>query len=357
MMFPVRLLLSPLALLYAGIIGIRNLLYRMRILTRTQFDFPIICVGNIAVGGTGKTPHIEWLIRALGSEFELGVLSRGYKRKTTGYLKASVLSTAAEIGDEPAQLVRKFPGIQLAVSESRVLGVPHLLGDAPSLQAILMDDGFQHLPIKPGLSIILTDYHNLFTSDWIMPAGTLREFRSAYKRADIIIITKCPDQLSQNEADRITRTIKPLPHQSVYFTCIRYGSLVPVFQNGIQPPATIQSVLGFSGLANNSYFAAHLQQQYPNAHTLSHADHKEYSTLLLSDIAERFRNLQADIVITTEKDAVKLQTEAGKNILGNLPVFALPIEVGFPLGNEEMLLEHVRKYIHQATPIDESLTS
>lgn len=326
-MIIVRLLLFPFTLLYGFVIAIRDLLYTSKIITRTSFDIPIVCVGNLSVGGTGKTPHIEWLIHLLQQQYHVAVLSRGYKRKTVGYVLATTESTAQTIGDEPYQIAQKFPNISVAVSENRVLGIPHLLGDAPQTQVVLMDDGFQHLPIKPGYSIILTDYANLFYEDWLMPSGTLREFRSAYKRAQCIIVTKCPATLSETEKQNIIKRIHP-QEQLVLFSAIQYDKLVQLSGPTVDVK-NIQNVLAFSGIAKQQLFLTELQKRFAKVNELSFSDHKAYDAITLNKILTQFNSLPAEssAIITTEKDAVKLNTEVAKNMLGNLPVFYLPISI------------------------------
>jgi tetraacyldisaccharide 4'-kinase len=346
-MMLVRIVLFPLTLLYGTAIWIRNLLYNTGILTRTRFDFPIICVGNIAAGGTGKTPHIEWLIQHLQEEFKLAVLSRGYKRKTVGYVLADTQSTPEMIGDEPFQLKQKHPNIHLAVSENRVLGIPALLGDQPDTQVILMDDGFQHLPIQPGYSIVLSDYRQLFYTDWLLPSGTLREFRSAYKRAQCIVVSKCPSTITESDKQAIQQRINPLPHQLVLFSSLTYGELQALYST-TAPISQGTTVLAVSGIAHNTLFIEELKHQFKSVVPLPFSDHKEYTTKELTDIVERFNHLQAThkMIVTTEKDAVKLSTPQALNILGNLPVYVLPVAVQFNRQSEELLLNSLRTYIY-----------
>jgi tetraacyldisaccharide 4'-kinase len=345
MIWLIRVIFLPLTLLYGLVIWVRNFLYRSKIITRTSFDIPIICIGNISVGGTGKTPHIEWLIRQLQSTYTLAVLSRGYKRKTTGYVLGDSLATPATIGDEPFQIAQKFPDVTVGVSENRVLGIPHLLGDAPQTQVVLMDDGFQHLPIKPGYAIILTDYHNPFYEDWLMPSGTLREFRSAYKRAQCIIVTKCPPALSSSAKEQIIRNIGA-QDKLVLFSHIVYGEPVQV----MGPPILtheIKQVLAFSGIAKKQLFIDELSSRYQQVSPLAFADHKDYTPLTLGKIANQFRALppQGSVIITTEKDAVKLNTDIAKKTLENIPVFYMPIQVQLSDTDTSLLMNKLVPFI------------
>lgn len=345
MIWLIRLLLFPFTVLYGLVILIRDFLYRSRTFTRTSFDIPIICVGNLSVGGTGKTPHIEWLIRLLQPQYKLAVLSRGYKRKTTGYVLGDALATPATIGDEPFQIAQKFRDVTVGVSENRVLGIPHLLGDAPETQVVLMDDGFQHLPIKPGYSIILTDYANPFYDDWLMPSGTLREFRSAAKRAQCIIVTKCPLTLSATEKQEIIRKIQP-KNQLVLFSHIVYAEPVQLMGTPMAS-SDIKQVLAFSGIAKTQLFIDELKSRYGNVSPLSFADHKEYNAVTFNTIIKQLSLLpeQGRVLMTTEKDAVKLNTETARGILGDTPVFYAPITIQLSDSDQNQLLNELYPFI------------
>src|ERR1700761_9847265 len=210
---PIRVLLFPFSLIYALIVIIRNWCFDKKLLSSTAFNLPIICVGNLAVGGTGKSPMVELLIRTLRSRFEVAVLSRGYKRKTRGYALANESTTALDIGDEPMQFHQKFPDIAVAVGEERIVAIPQLLHDRPETQAIILDDAFQHRSVKAGLNVLLTDCSNLFTRDWWLPSGDLRDAPSSYRRADLIIVTKCPEELSDDQRREIALELRPKAHQ------------------------------------------------------------------------------------------------------------------------------------------------
>jgi tetraacyldisaccharide 4'-kinase len=345
MIWLIRLVLFPFTFLYGLIILVRDYLYRSKIITRTSFDIPIICVGNLSVGGTGKTPHIEWLIRLLQPQYKLAVLSRGYKRKTTGYVLGDEHATPATIGDEPFQIAQKFPEITVGVSENRVFGIPHLLGDAPETQVVLMDDGFQHLPIKPGYSIILTDYANPFYDDWLMPSGTLREFRSASQRAQCIIVTKCPPSISESEKQAIIRKIQP-KNQLVLFSHIVYAEPVQLMGTPMAS-SEIKHVLAFSGIAKTQLFIDELNTRYGQVKPLSFADHKEYNAITFNTIVKQLSLLpeQGRVLMTTEKDAVKLNTETARGILGNTPVFYLPITIQLSDSDQSKLVDALTPFI------------
>jgi len=223
-----RILFYPLSLLYGTIMLCRNKLYDVGFFSSSAFNIPIISVGNLSMGGTGKTPHIEYLIRLLKPEFYIATLSRGYGRKTKDFLLADTQSTVNDIGDEPLQFKNKFPKMPVAVDEKRLRGVKRILELFPSIQSILLDDAFQHRPVKSGLSIVLTDFNKLYIDDHVVPSGTLREFPMGIKRADIIIITKCPHIPLPIERKGIVDKLKLLPHQKIFFTTICYGEFIPL---------------------------------------------------------------------------------------------------------------------------------
>lgn len=328
-----RLLLLPFSLLYAIIIFLRNLFYDSGILPSTRFDIPIISLGNLAFGGTGKTPHIEYLIRLLSPEIKTAVLSRGYRRKTTGYIFADDTATAASMGDEPFQIYNKHKHeTAVAVSENRVLGIPNLLFDAQETQVVLLDDAFQHRAVKPGLNILLSDYSRMFTNDFIAPMGNLREYRNAYKRADGIVVTKCPEQLSQTKAKEIENSIKPYPHQKVYFSFQTYGELIPVFENGITYDASNElGVLLFAGIAHISSLDEHIKSRFKEVETIHFNDHQSYGDDELKRIMYGYEHLKSSkkIIITTEKDAVKLLSPELKVKLQDLLIFFQPLKTEF----------------------------
>ena len=220
-----RILLFPLAIVYWFIILIRNKLYDTQILGSASFGLPLICVGNLSVGGTGKSPMVELLVRNLKDDFKVATLSRGYKRKTKGYALADEHSSALEIGDEPMQFKLKFPGVPVAVGEERLDAISQLLHDKPDTQCIILDDAFQHRALKAGLNILLSEYKNLFTRDFYLPTGDLRDLKSSYKRADIIVVTKCDTDLSENECNQIRDEIGLLSKQHIFFTANKYGDL------------------------------------------------------------------------------------------------------------------------------------
>jgi tetraacyldisaccharide 4'-kinase len=353
MMTLFRILVAPFTLLYGCILYIRNLCYSKGLLTETSFELPIINVGNLAFGGTGKTPHIEYLIHLLKHNYKVAVLSRGYKRKTIGYFFASNESTADQIGDEPRQIKQKFKNeIDLAVSENRVIGVPNLLFDAPETDIILLDDAFQHRAIKAGMNILLTDYNHLFTQDYLTPSGTLREYRVGYKRADIIIVTKCNAYLTESEKQKIIAEIKPLLHQKVYFSYQKFSALVHYYNNTILPIHEIKNtdLLLFSGIAKATSFENYLES---NSHAVIDAwqfgDHHDFTIEEITKLLAAFdaNSSTNKIIVSTEKDSMRLMTDEFKALLQNYPIYYLPLEIAFFENDKTNFNKQILNYVEQ----------
>jgi tetraacyldisaccharide 4'-kinase len=353
MILVLRILASPFAFLYGLILFIRNWCYGAGILPETSFELPIINVGNLAFGGTGKTPHIEYLIKLLKPTYKVAVLSRGYKRKTIGYCFATIESSTAEIGDEPRQIKQKFKDeIHLAVSENRVIGVPNLLFDAEDTDVILLDDAFQHRAIKAGLNILLTDFNNLFTSDYLTPIGTLREYRAGYKRANIIIITKCSEDLSQKEKDKIIAQIKPLANQQIFFSYQKYNDLMPYFTQSIENHANLQlsDIMIFSGIAKADSFENYLEQNSNKTLTAwRFGDHHEFTKEEIKKLLTEFDKYDSKnkILVSTEKDAMRLQTAEFEAILRNYPIYYLPLQVAFFQNDKNTFNRTILNYVEQ----------
>jgi len=325
MNFLVRLLLLPFAALYAVITDIRSWLYRKKILFSAKFDLPIICVGNLRVGGTGKTPHIEMLIRLLKDSYQIATLSRGYGRKTKGFRLADSQATAQSIGDEPMQFYEKFGGnISVAVGEERALAIPELLYLCPQTSLILLDDAFQHLAVKPSCSILLTEYAKPFYTDFVLPAGRLRERRKAAQRADLIIVTKTPPYISVQEQAHIKTQIARYARQvPVFFTKIAYGK--PYFLQHKTTAEHIQKVVLLTAIANPKYFVEAMQERYERVSVFTFADHYFFKEKDLTAIAH---TISTDTyLLCTEKDATKLKNILPKTLLPKTLV--MPIEVEF----------------------------
>ena len=348
----IRIILSPLALLYGAAIYLRNFLFDVNVLKSKSFNRAVICVGNLTVGGTGKTPHTEYLINLLKDDLNVATLSRGYKRKTKGFLMASSSSTASDIGDEPMQIQTKFSGITVAVDEQRVRGIETLLQQKPSTDVILLDDAFQHRYVRPGFSILLTDYNNLIYKDCFLPTGTLRDSFSQRKRANVVIVTKCPRDLSDGEQQKIIGKLKLQSHQQVYFTSYTYGDIEPVFgdeETAINPNSH-PNVIALAGIANPKPFFGHLKDLYTVDHTIQLPDHYHFTEKKIRAIFERISALKnrTSIVITTEKDAARIKE------FNNLPsqvkrvFFFIPIRVSFLNGKEEEFNCKIHEYARES---------
>src|SRR5574344_2316177 len=232
--------LLPLSWLYGIGVGFRNKLFELGVLKQHSYDLPIISVGNITVGGSGKTPHVEYLIRLLQGHVNIAVLSRGYKRKTHGYILADENSTMKDIGDEPFQMKKKFSGINVAVDHKRTRGIENIIHDRKDTDVILLDDAFQHRYVKPGINILLVDYHRLIIYDKLLPAGRLREPQSGKSRANIVIVTKCPSDIKPMEVRVLIKAMSLFPYQQLYFTTLNYGNLQGIFNDEVNPLTDIK---------------------------------------------------------------------------------------------------------------------
>jgi tetraacyldisaccharide 4'-kinase len=340
-----RYLLFPISLIYGAVVWLRNWLFDKNILKAAEFNFPIICVGNIAVGGTGKTPMVEYLIRLLQNDFNTATLSRGYKRKTKGFAIADNTTTALEIGDEPMQFHNKFPNITVAVGEERLVAIPQILHDKPGTNVIILDDAFQHRPVKAGLNIVLTAYNNLFTRDLIMPSGDLRDVKASMKRADIIVVTKCKTGLSAEEKKILLKEIKPLPKQTVFFTEITYTKPYHIFTKQEAAIDRDTNILLICGIANPRPLKDFLDSNFNSYDMLRYPDHHIFNSDDLADIKKQFTKIQQQnkIILTTEKDAVRLVKF--EEDLKDFPVYVLPIEHEFMFNDAAAFNNQVIEFI------------
>ena len=309
-----RFLLLPFAILYGLGVRLRHFLYDRGWLSSKRYPFPILCVGNLAVGGTGKTPMVEYLVRLLGQE-QVAILSRGYRRKTKGFVLADDSATAMTLGDEPYQYHRKFPQATVAVCESRQEGIERLL-ENPHFKYIILDDAFQHRKVQAGTNLLLTSYDKLYTQDFLLPVGSLRDIRGRARKAQIIIVTKCPE-LTQTEQEKIIQQLKPLPSQKVYFTTIAYSDRVyshedsQALKDFIATPFTL-----VTGIANPTPLVNFLEKQGASFEHLAYSDHHHFSNRELELLRQK------GCILTTEKDYVRLE--------GALPtLYYLPIETQF----------------------------
>lgn len=340
-----RYFLFPISLIYGAVVWLRNWLFDKNILKAASFNFPIICIGNIAVGGTGKTPMVEYLIRLLQQDYDTATLSRGYKRKTKGFAIADATTTALEIGDEPMQFHKKFPDVTVAVGEERLVAIPELLQAKPGTNVIILDDAFQHRQVNAGLNIVLTAYNNLYTRDLMLPAGDLRDVKASMKRAEIIIVTKCKPDLSAEEKKMILTEIGALPAQAVFFTAISYGKPYHLFNN---QPADINpdtNILLVCGIANPNPLKNYLVANFNSYDMLRYPDHHIFNSDDLADIKKHFKKMQLinKIILTTEKDAVRLAKFEGD--LKDFPVYVLPIEHHFLFNESAAFNRQVVEFI------------
>jgi len=334
-----RKILFPFSLVYHLVTSIRNYLFDKNILKVTKFNVPVIVVGNLSVGGTGKTPQIEYLIRLLSSEYRIAVLSRGYKRDGKGFLLANDSSNAKLIGDEPFQYFKKFEKIQVAVDTNRVNGITQLLKLNPKPEVILLDDAFQHRKVKGGLNILLTAYNNLYVDDLILPAGNLRESSTGAKRADIIVVTKCPNYLGENKRQSIVAKLNPREHQEVYFSTIKYDSVLKGTSEIDINDLKDCKVLLITGIANPNPLTEHLKLLGIDFNHLKYPDHHNFKHHELEEIKSTFEKIESNkkIIVTTEKDYVRIFADFEK-------LYYISIKVAFK-GEEKELQKRIKKYV------------
>jgi len=338
-------LLLPLSFLYGLILRARNQLFDKNVFKSATFNFPIICVGNLAVGGTGKTPMVEYLLKILKHDYSIATLSRGYKRKTKGFGIADENTTALDIGDEPMQFHQKFPDVAVAVGEERLEAIPQLLHARPKTQIIILDDAFQHRRVKAGLNILLSEYTNLYTRDFLLPAGDLRDVKRSADRADVLVITKCKHTISQDERRLIIKELQPLPNQQVFFTEVLYTHPYHLFTKNEIVLTDDASVLLVCGIANPKPLKDFLAANVLTYDMLRYPDHHIFDSRDLADIKEQFQQIISTnkIILTTEKDGVRLQ-KFEKELI-SLPIYVLPIQHSFMFNEEEKFYTIVRGFV------------
>ncbi|HSD08240.1 tetraacyldisaccharide 4'-kinase [Flavobacterium sp.] len=334
-----RKILFPFAILYGFITSIRNFLFDKGILKSYSFDLPIIAVGNLSVGGTGKTPQIEYLIRLLSDKYKVATLSRGYKRQSEGFILANENSDALELGDEPFQFYQKFKNILVAVDANRKNGIEQLLSNSNKPEVILLDDAFQHRKVKAGFYIMLTSYGDLYINDFMLPTGNLRESRSGAQRADIVIVTKCPANLSLDDQIAIKETLNLSSNQSLFFTFIEYDQMIYSDKKkiNVEEVKTMNKLL-LAGIAKPESFFAHLKNE--NDECLTFPDHHNFSESELIEIKQKATN---KIIVTTEKDYVRL-----KGSILSEELYFLPIKSSF-LSAEDSFNKNILNYVGQSS--------
>jgi len=336
-------------------VNLRNKLFDWKIFRSKSFDIPVICIGNITVGGTGKTPHTEYLVSLLKKQYAVAVLSRGYKRHTKGFILADARSTSSTIGDESFQIKTKYPDIRVAVDTNRVRGINKLLElDNPPVQVILLDDAFQHRYVEAGINILLTDFNRLICDDTLLPAGRLREPIKGKNRAHMVIVTKCPTDIKPIDFNIISKRLKLFPWQELYFTRLKYGGLIPVFKDNGSPKRSLDTLNGkeqillLTGIVSPDVMMEEIARYNKNIHLASYADHHNFSKKDLKKIARQFNQLSGEkLVITTEKDAARLLShpDMDKDLKKNL--YALPIEIDFLLNQENAFKQNIISYVRE----------
>ena len=332
-----RKLLYPFSLIYGSITALRNKLYDEGIFESHTFTVPVIAVGNLSVGGTGKTPMVEYLIHLLAEDFHIATLSRGYKRSSKGFHLLSGKETAAEVGDEPLQFKKKFPEVLVAVDENRNHGINELLSQPDPPQVVLLDDAFQHRQVKAGFYILLTPYQQLFSDDLVLPAGDLRESKSGAKRADMVVVTKCPENLSGDEQERIRQKLKLLPEQQLYFSSITYFDAIFGKERNFQLKELQKRHFSLvTGIANPKPLVEYLQSMSLNFEHKAFPDHHNFTASEITELQKK------EMIVTTEKDYMRLKNDISQ---GNL--FYLPIRTRI-LNDREAFEARIQSFLENA---------
>ncbi|MBO4891209.1 MAG: tetraacyldisaccharide 4'-kinase [Prevotella sp.] len=347
--------LLPLSWLYGLVVKCRNMLFDMNILKSKSYSTPVIAVGNITVGGTGKTPHVEYLIRLLKDQFNVAMLSRGYKRKSSGYVLAATDTKMEKIGDEPYQIKQKYPKVTVAVDAKRTRGIEHLIHDNETKETdvILLDDAFQHRYVKPGVNILLVDYHRPIIFDKLLPAGRLREPLKGKSRADIVIVTKCPKDLKPMDFRVLTKQMNLYPYQQLFFTTLDYDRLKKVFPTAKDAQLSLEDltdyhVLLLTGIASPKQIFYDVKPHAKSVKTLAYGDHHVFKHKDIHHINETFANMPSPkIIITTEKDMVRLETTEGLSDEVRNNLFVLPVRISFMLEGEATFNENIIGYVRK----------
>ncbi|WP_455517209.1 tetraacyldisaccharide 4'-kinase [Leyella stercorea] len=345
--------LLPLSWLYGLGVRLRNWMFNIGLKKSRSFDIPVISVGNITVGGSGKTPHVEYLINLLHEKFRVAVLSRGYKRKSHGYLLAEKDTTMPEIGDEPFQMKSKYSDIYVAVDKDRCHGIDRLTTDdaTKDVDAILLDDAYQHRYVKPGINILLIDYHRLIIYDKLLPAGRMREPKEGTSRADIVIITKCPKDLKPMEFRVLKRALNLYPYQDLYFTTLRYNALKALFSDerlSLNALPKNVNIMLLTGIASPEQMMVDLQTVSKRITPLTFGDHHLFTAEDVEQINSTFAAMhKPKVIITTEKDATRLENLDGLSEETKSNIYALPIRIQFMLGGEEEFNNKIISYVRK----------
>lgn len=339
-----QILLSPFTLVYGLLIALRNGFYQYGLLKSAEFSIPVIGIGNLSLGGAGKTPHVEYLIRLLSPFLNIATLSRGYKRKTRGFRIVNRDDSAVTVGDESLQYFLKFRGIKVAVCESRSIGIPMLLQRHDEIQSIILDDSYQHRSVTPALNILLTEYRRPYTRDFLMPSGRLREWRTAAHRADIVIVSKCPDQLSQEEQDALKKELNLAPRQQLYFSRYRYDQPYELWNGVRRPLEDFDEVVLLTAIANADYLTEYLEHKVERIHTMHYEDHHYFSPHEVSLMKLQLEQISSEkkAIITTEKDATRLILHRDYIVREQLPIYILPAYVDFLGDSGEVFNQNIK---------------
>jgi len=343
-----KILLFPFSVLYGLGVGLRNLLYDLELLKSVKYNLPVVSVGNLSVGGAGKTPHVEYLIELLKDYLNLATLSRGYKRKSKGFRFIKSNDSVLYSGDEPLQYKKKFNDMVVAVSESRALGIPEIIKNYPSTNVILLDDAFQHRSIEPGLNILLTDYSKLFVDDLLLPAGRLREWKSAYHRADVIIVTKCPFDSTRIDKQGIMDKINPSAKQKVFFSFYEYGHPYYMYNSDYRVDLEkLDSIILVSAIAKLDYLMEYLDDKVETASNFKFEDHHIYSEHEISLIKQAFEmnSDQKKLVLSTEKDATRLDLHREYLLKNKIPIYILPVKVAFHFEEGSIFGDYIKDFL------------
>ena len=340
-----RVLLFPLAVLYGIGVRIRNWMFDRNIFSSVSFGLPLISVGNLAVGGTGKSPFIQYLVDLLGTSNQLAVLSRGYKRRSRGYMLAKTDSTVNELGDEAMLLHTRFPDLAIAVGEKRLLAIPQLLQDRPDVSCILLDDAHQHRSVRPGLQILLTEYDNLYTRDYFLPTGDLRDERRSAVRADVLVVTKCPDDLSVHQANSIRNELRSLPHQQVFFTTMALQQPRSWLQPSMERTPIGQEILLITGIANPIPLKQWMERDASSYQFLPYSDHHLFNIVDIREIRNQYKRLNnpAAWILTTAKDAVRLLPYEKE--MQDLPIYITDYTHRFLFDGEQLFQAYIQNYM------------
>ncbi len=344
-----KLITAPISLIYAFVIGVRNKLFDKGILRSEEFDIPIVCVGNLTVGGTGKTPLVEFMIENLSDNFKIAVVSRGYKRKSKGFIRLTQDSHHRQVGDESKQLKMKYPHIEVAVCEKRAKGIKAIRSLCPEVDLILLDDAFQHRRVEPWVSVLLMDYNRPVYEDNMLPLGRLRDSLSQIHRAGLVITTKCPSDIQPVDMRSVIHKLDLFPYQKAFFTSLHYAALRPQFADVVRVVPKEQSpIIVMTGIANAEPMIEHLSKSYDIIKRLDYPDHYTYR---VNDMKKLSRILESSpknaLIVITEKDAAKLTNRDKIPVDIQQRLYVLPIKVLFFANSKNEFLKHLEKYVRK----------